>query len=183
MVRTFSVVVALIAACTLAGCGGTTDAGPPPSPSASPIASSPSPTAPALPDAARANTKAGAVAFVRHYVDLINHAQATGDVGALAAVEDNRCSSCRSVRRNLKALYESGGSIDAGEWRVAGEPHIVPDPDIKGFTVEVAIRTTDQTVHDGRGHIKHVDGGTNVLTFLMSHRQATWKVAQWSRAL
>src|SRR4051794_697515 len=103
---------AVVLLLALAGCGGDPKADPSPSPSvpsASPVSTTPAP--PALPEAAKANTKAGAIAFVKYYVQLINHAQATGDVAALAAVEDPGCSSCASGRRLLKKIYESGGHI------------------------------------------------------------------------
>lgn len=189
MVRTFAVgaVVAVgLLGGSLSGCGGTTDAGPPPSPSATPSTSpsaSPSPTAPVMPDAARENTKAGAVAFVRHYVDLINHAQATGDTKALAAVEDSRCRSCQSVRRHLRELYAGGGSIRSGDWRVGAPPRVSRNADIHGFTVEVLIRTSDQTVDDGSGHLKHVRGGANILNVFVERAEGSWKVGQWWRAV
>ncbi|HET9499371.1 MAG TPA: hypothetical protein VFO98_03835, partial [Marmoricola sp.] len=54
-----------------AACGGDPSSSPSPSPSVSPSPSpsSTAPTPPPLPDAARKDTKAGAVAFVRHYVE------------------------------------------------------------------------------------------------------------------
>ncbi len=60
----------------LAGCGGSPAPKPLPAPRPS---SSPSPTttpaaAPAMPEAAKAKTRAGAIAFARHYVELINYA-------------------------------------------------------------------------------------------------------------
>lgn len=182
MVRTFAVGVVLLAVGVLSGCGGTTDAGPPPAPATTPSASA-TPPPPAMPDAARQHTKAGAVAFVRHYVDLINHAQATGETQALKAVEDPQCLSCRSVRSHLRALYARGGSITSGAWQVASAPHVSPNPDIQGFTVEALIRTSAQIINDGSGHVKRVRGGSNILTFLVKRFGRSWRVSQWSRAV
>jgi len=85
--RRFVVGAALVL--LVAGCGGDPKADPSPSTSPAPsISSTPTPSPPTLPDAAKANTKAGAIAFVKYYVELVNHAQATGDVGKLQSVED-----------------------------------------------------------------------------------------------
>ena len=61
---------------TLGACGGSPRADPSPTPATTSAAATetPTPTPPAMPAAARADTKAGAIAFVRHYVDLINYA-------------------------------------------------------------------------------------------------------------
>ncbi len=81
--RRVAVGAALVLA--LAGCGGDPKADPPPSTTPTPTVSpSPSatPTVPALPEAAKANTKAGAIAFVKYYVGLINHAASDRRHGA-----------------------------------------------------------------------------------------------------
>ncbi len=78
----------------LGGCGEESPKPKPlPKPSESPSASA-SPTPPAMPAAAKNQSKAGAIAFARHYVDVINYAQSTGDLEALQAVEDKACKSC-----------------------------------------------------------------------------------------
>ena len=73
----------------LAGCQGNPEPAPLPSPTTSP-SPSPSPSVasapPVLPNEARGTSAASARAFVRHYVDLVNHAMATGDVEGLSAV-------------------------------------------------------------------------------------------------
>src|SRR6188472_1118800 len=81
----------------LAGCGGSPEPKPPPKtePSTSP---SPSATPPVMPAAAKEKTKAGAIAFVRHYIGLINYTQATGSTAELAQSETSDCNTCRQSR-------------------------------------------------------------------------------------
>src|SRR5689334_7529083 len=112
-------VVGACLAVALVGCGGDPEADPSPSPS-SPSSSSTTPAPRVMPEAAKANTKAGAVAFAKYCIALINHAQATGDVEALAAVEDPDCKSCSKVRHSVTRIYGAGGSIAGGTWR----PHM-----------------------------------------------------------
>src|SRR4051812_44399939 len=111
---------AVVLVLALAGCGADPKADPSPSPStttASPVSTTPAP--PVLPEAAKANTKAGAIAFVKYYVELINHAQATGDVGPLAAVEDPGCESCAKGRAYISRIYGGGGHVSGGSWLVS----------------------------------------------------------------
>ena len=85
-------IVAVVLALAVAGCGGDPKADPSPTPSTSPVSTSPS--APGMPQAAKENTKAGAIAFARHLVVLVNYSQSTGDVSSLAAVAGEACESC-----------------------------------------------------------------------------------------
>jgi Family of unknown function (DUF6318) len=177
---TRALVGAVALALALAGCGGDPKADPSPTPSSpatSPVSTTPS--APALPDEAKANTKAGAIAFVRYYIALINHAQATGDVDALAAVEDPGCRSCISARQTLGDIYQSGGHIEGGalDASIGGAS---PRPDLKGWTVIVTARFGPQDVvrSDGATHLK---GGRSLITFVVRHSEESWTVLQWSR--
>lgn len=185
--RTFAVgaVVAVgLLGGSLSGCGGTTDAGPPPSPSATPSTSpsaSPSPTAPVMPDAARENTKAGAVAFVRHYVDLINHAQATGDTKALAAVEDRGCDSCRSGRRYLDSVYENG-RITGGAWSLSTVLGTVRNPATDGYNVDVVVRFGPQVIHRKGKPDQRLRGGRLAMTVFTARLGHEWCVREWTRA-
>lgn len=133
-----------------------------------------------MPAAAKANTKAGAIAFVRYYVELINHAQATGDVSALAEVEDPGCKSCTSVRRGVTDIYGSGGHIDGGAWSA----HIRTAslrPDVSGWTVFADVGFGPQTVVNGSKSTS-LDGGHSPMTFVVQSVGEQWRVLRWSRA-
>ena len=69
----------------LSGCGGDSpEPKPLPKDSKSSPSASPSATPPEMPAAAKKKTKAGAIAFVRHYVELINYAGRSGEPRPLA---------------------------------------------------------------------------------------------------
>lgn len=76
----------------------------------------PTPTAPAVPAAATKNTDAGAEAFARYWVKVLNYAQRTGDVGALDAISDSRCTGCTGAIKTISNAYQSGGGISGGDW-------------------------------------------------------------------
>lgn len=128
--------VAAFGAVLLAGCsGGTSSADPTdlpnvepsssapatssdsPSPTTSSRASSPASTtksaqpngdagAPGVPAAARKHTKAGAEAFARHYVDVINETGVHPKTGKLEPLATEGCKSCHNYAGNVSYLVK-----------------------------------------------------------------------------
>jgi hypothetical protein len=136
-----------------------------------------------MPDAAKANTKAGAVAFVKYYVQLINHAQATGDVAELATSEAPTCSSCEDGRKYLSQVYESGGHIDGGSLKIR-VLDALPNQSIKGWTIDAKLRFGSQTVTQPSATptVQHLSGGAVPVTVLVSRHADGWSVYEWTRA-
>ncbi|MCW2836497.1 MAG: hypothetical protein JWQ15_611, partial [Marmoricola sp.] len=92
----------------LTGCGGAPAPEPLPKPSGStsPSASaSATPGAPVMPAAARAKTKAGAEAFVRHYVDVLNYAGLSGDTQPLRRLHISICTRCEAIADGIAQTY------------------------------------------------------------------------------
>ena len=50
---------------------------------------------------------AGASAFARHYWELVNYTQATGDVSALDDVAADGCESCTALLARVRDVYQS----------------------------------------------------------------------------
>jgi hypothetical protein len=171
-----SVFVAMAALVVLAGCGGDPKADPSPSPSTAPVSTTPSPTAPVMPAAASENTKAGAIAFVRYYIELINHAQATGDIGRLKEVEDPGCKSCTNGRNYLAMIYGDGGHISGGVWTVQSA---TAQRSGENWAVTVKGRFAPSDVFASPGSpAKHARGGQTLTNFVV-WRANDWKVRTW----
>ena len=167
--------------CALAGCGGADPAASDP-PSVSPSPSPTGPTAPALPRAARQHTKAGAIAFVRHYIDLINYAQASGDVAVVSSASVAGCSSCNSTNRYLHRLHASGGQLVGGRTAIR-EVLDALSPTLYGdYVIDLAITIKPSVEIKGDGHRHRYKGGRNVLSVFPKWTHGKWKVAQWTRA-
>jgi len=168
--------VALLLA--LAACGGDPKADPSPTPS-TPVSTAPSPTAsaPVMPAEASANTKAGAIAFVRYYVELINHLQHYGDDVALRQVSLPTCRSCNSVVRAAKAIYDNGGHVEGGEWRITDIGASQPTATL--WEVAIKGRLAASKVVDGPTSVPTAGSGglANARFFLIFDQN--WKVAQW----
>lgn len=114
---------AVLAPLVLAGCGG--DDPEPRLPSAAPSSSTPSaspvstPTEePTLPPEAKGNDEAAAEAFVRYYYDVVNYAQATGEVKTLRSLSLPSCDACAGGADYLHEMYRHGGSQEGGAYTV-----------------------------------------------------------------
>lgn len=121
--RSSRVVALVLIGAMLAGCsGGEADEPADPLSSSTPSSSDatpaddPSSDVPELPDVAQENTLAGAEAFIRHYIELLNYASHTGDTDALEAVSDQDCAGCSHYADLYKETYSRGGFYKKGEW-------------------------------------------------------------------
>ena len=107
------------------------------------------PTEPELPDAATKATEAGARAFIAYYWDLINYAQATGDVKGLKRVSAPSCEGCNAGIDGVRDHYRSGGRVIGGAHRIAVESLAelsTSSGDADGFHGVVRASHDDQTI-------------------------------------
>jgi len=159
------VVVPLFA---LASCGGDPHKPPPYTPSPTPTEStSPTPTgpvAPTLPTAAKKHTRAGAEAYVRYYVDVLNHATATVDPPTLAKVTPKDCDGCQNILETLQGYADSDSVVKGGKWTVnssgRGYPHAGSE-----YSFVTTIDIAKQTITDGNGKTTKYPGGHPNFTF------------------
>ena len=111
----------------VAGCDGEED---PPNPSP-PSSSTPSsatssetvvvtsgPVEPVPPPETVEDSKAGAEAFVRYYWDVVNFATKSGETEALSRLDQPSCDTCRAGIAGVKRVYDAGGEIVGGKYRV-----------------------------------------------------------------
>ncbi|WP_430297189.1 DUF6318 family protein [Sinomonas sp. B1-1] len=126
----------------VSGCGGGATAGPSPTggPSSEAATADPRPTpasstaparnvpVPALPEAAKQNTREGFEAFVRHYIDLLDYAYQTGDTKPALAVADPGCNMCNTITKDASTIsvqsWLVGGRLQASEISVDASPDI-----------------------------------------------------------
>jgi hypothetical protein len=178
----------------LAGCGGDDEIEPkmPDSSSAASTstAESPSPSEPVepvepveptLPSEAEGDDAAAAEAFVRHYYDYVNYAQATGDTKGLRRLALPSCAPCEGGASTIEQIYRSGGTIEDGEHSVR---HSRAEKgggaaDVRSYFVQVKVHNTEQLV---RGAQSDLDGAypaaTLKLVFHVLHDRG-WRIAGW----
>ncbi|WP_435771855.1 DUF6318 family protein [Nocardioides sp. SYSU DS0651] len=111
--------LALAAALVLAGCADDGEPAEPEStwtPTSTPEAPSTSPAAAdSLTDPPKDETPRQ---FIRRWVALGNHIQRTGDPAPYLAVAGPDCTSCRDFAKQVKQIYDNGGSIETEGERI-----------------------------------------------------------------
>lgn len=156
-----------------------------PTPSASVTATPTSPPSsgngePLAPQELSRSDAAGAKAFVEYYWDLVDFAQASGDVDALASVSLPSCEACEGGMASIEKTYDQGGSIEGGEATVrelSAKP--VQRGDDVVFEVQVRVVTTRQQVRvPGKKPSTYPPGDTR-LQFIVEQVDGAWKVGRW----
>lgn len=173
MSRVFALLVVLL---MLSGCGGD----PPP---AAPGRPSPSPTAaavPVMPEKATEDSKAGAIAFVQHYVQLLNYAQSTGDTVPLIAISGSGCKSCTRVRGAIDEIYASGGRIKGGNLELEIDLAFAK-PDIDGWSIFGVVRFEPSTVLQGERSPQQLKGGSGPVTYYVRLAERGPEMIRWTR--
>lgn len=97
----------------VAGCSDPEPREPKPTASATPTVA-----APTMPAQAKEDSPEGAAAFVDHYIEVLNHASATGDVDELSRLSDPDCDGCQSYIQLYRDTYANGGFFKDSDWTV-----------------------------------------------------------------
>ena len=88
----------------------------PDSPKAKPTATAtPSQSqAPKMPALARENSEAGAEAFVRHFIEVLNDSQWDGETQAVLDLSAPTCTNCHNMAEAIQDIKNAGGSFEGG---------------------------------------------------------------------
>lgn len=174
----------MVVALLLAACQGNPEPPPldgtPTSPSPS-RTTSPTVAAPSLPPEAEGTSPTAAKAFVRHYVDLVNYAMATGDTGPMQAASAPNCESCAGVEVRIRGVYEAGGSIESNGWQVRSLALVPLQPRNRPM-VDAGIEMSPQLVRqNAKAEPERFKGGRLPTTFFLAYNEAGWIVIDWER--
>ncbi len=180
MSRLHWLVSATVAVLLVSGCSGDEPAaGPRPAsspPGTTPVTTtSPTPSPPELPARAQENTKAGAVAFAHHFIELVNFASASGDARGVLSGSTGQCAACEEIAKFIRVVYRDGGEIRGGDWRPLSYSVI---PSGQGqWLIAVEIRAEKQTYRlSGDGPPKMRTGGRYTISLYMTWRPTGWHV-------
>ncbi|MFC5177909.1 DUF6318 family protein [Nocardioides taihuensis] len=102
----------------LATSGCSDDPQPRVEPTADSPAPSPSETTSAEPAAWEVKSKAGAVAFAQHWIDLFNSMLDSGDPEAFLKASHSKCGICQDFAERIEGIHSSGGFYEGDDWRV-----------------------------------------------------------------
>jgi hypothetical protein len=169
----------------LAGCSGDEPTAGPPKPAEPPTSpvttTSPTPAPPVLPAAARENSKAGAVAFARHFVEVVNFSTVFGNTDRLNRTSLRSCVSCRNIAEAIADVYGAGGHVKGGELTVTGFSVLPSARDM--WTVGIEVKTDRQLIQSSaNSKPRFVKGGSYSLTLDVRRIGEAWRIARMERA-
>lgn len=72
---------------------------------------------PEMPDAAKGTDEDAAIAFAKHYIDVLAYAANTGDTDYLREISDPDCQGCNEYIELYEETYENGGFYRREAWR------------------------------------------------------------------
>jgi hypothetical protein len=160
-----------------------------PSPTVSVTETPTGPLEPVMPEAAKKPTKAGAVAFVKHYWATVHYAQFTGETQQLTALASESCELCTGGRDSLRKLHDRGGRIVGEAARVVRPQASVVEHRPGGTKVLIAhvrhqvdVPRTVEFYGKGDPRNKVWPAGRRRNLFLMAWEDdaSTWQLSQWT---
>lgn len=129
-------VACVLAGMTLAACNGDPPAAsstpPTDTQSATTTADDPGdgqPSPPAMPALAREHTIAGAKAFVKYYVDVLNYSYLNTTSEILDPLSPRPCTTCRAFVEAVDSMERHGGGQTGGEWTTTKIHLLAKSPD------------------------------------------------------
>ena len=173
-------VVLMAVALVVPGCSGGDD--PPPPLKSSPVTSqtttaTTSTAAPnGIPPAARAHTPAGAVAFVRYFIDRVNYAWTAPEVGVISGLGEPGCLSCKSMEGTAQDLKLKGHRYRADPVTATQIRPASSAPNGQQYVVaEMHQHRTD--IIDAQGQIISTDADKRFTTTIaLVWREGSWRV-------
>ena len=140
-----------------------------------------SPVEPTMPPGAQGTDAAAAEAFVKFYWEMVNYAQATGDLSGLKSLASEACAACRAGTDYLDRVFGSDGIIEGGvaSVRVTSSGFIRDGADSDAVVV-FDVRTTRQTVdYPGTRDDEVFPGGKTRLTAILDPEPGGWLMQSW----
>lgn len=172
-------VVVVSSVLALAGCGSDPEPKVPDESPSSAASASPAPAEPTLPPAAVEDSKEGAIAFVEHYIELLNYASDTGDVEALQAASADSCEGCATYVDLYEATYANGGYIRDSGWTVKRSGAERHSGDLVVF---IRVSAPDGLYRESSSEPERKgSGGTFDLVMIPEHSNHGWRLKSLER--
>ena len=164
----------------LAGCDSNQPAtAPPPVPTSTSTSTTAPPDddngPPALPGPARDKTAAGAKAFVRYYVELLNHSVTHNSIIGMRAAQAPGCTVCERFVSSIRKNARNGGSQTGGEWTVKATS-VIGDLD-RPIVVTRVIVSPGQVVARSGEAPRTIQRHSSTFQFMLTRwRELSWRV-------
>ena len=71
---------------------------------------------PEMPDAAKGTDEDAAIAFAKHYIDVLSYSARSGDTDYLRTLSSDSCEGCLDYINLYEQVYKDGGYFKRGDW-------------------------------------------------------------------
>lgn len=139
----------------------------------------PAPTAPAMPEIAQDESAAGAEAFVRHYIDVLNYAAVTGETEELKQLAHDDCEGCRAYEKTFDEIYAADGFIRGAEWEITAVEQEQLETHVDVFVnIDIAEGTFKTTGDDSE---ERSGTDADLLRFSVQRADDSWNIIKFVR--
>lgn len=142
------------------------------------------PPVPTIPAEAAEDSKQGAEAFVRYYIQLLSHGYSYGEVEDLRAVTLDSCEMCLEYADAYAETAQKGGQIVDGDatWQI-GDLIVVNHEPGKGARVGVNVTIGKHTLTESADAtpIERPESRF-IFTFILSRQEESWAVELMTQA-
>lgn len=126
-----------------------------------------------MPAEAKGTSRKAAVAFVRHYVEMLNHAASGGSTDWLAE-RSPECTACSAIVKLIDEVYARRGRIVTNGWSVEAAQLLRTG---SGPTqVRIMVESTPQVFRVPGEKPQRFSGGPSVKTFTLESSKRGWQV-------
>ncbi len=139
------------------------------------------PVEPTMPAAAQGTDTASAEAFVKFYWEMVNYAQATGDLDGLESMTDQSCTACRGGLEALEKIFAHDGTVTGGVNSLSATRtgHLQNDDRL---TVWFELSTTRQSIDYAGDRRDEVYRAAKVkLMAVLRRDNARWVIEYWGK--
>jgi hypothetical protein len=171
-------VAAVLAGLLASGCGGSPEPGQLPAPerSSTPSASA-KPAPPVMPKAAKAKTRAGAIAFARLFMATLNYAGGNGETQPLRRLFIGECTRCEAIADGIEQTYRQGGYFLGGEWSPTRFKLYSIQNDVAVLDAFVTYEAQTWVKKSGAKPIRYGQSRNNLKAFNLRWQGGAWHVS------
>jgi hypothetical protein len=129
-----------------------------------------------MPPLAREKSRAGAKAFVRHYIDVINYSWTSLRTARLASLGAADCADCDAIVTRIDEVEKAGGYKRGAKWHATAMT-VIATQGIQDPIVQVLVKIDQGKFLDHKGGtVQAIDATQTYMDFELTRRARMWAV-------
>lgn len=132
---------------------------------------------PTPPPSLAQRTRGAALEFAQYAVDVLNHAQATGDVEPLQHISFWACRGCNGRIDDLRLVYGQGGFVHGGAWSVLSSSALSEGRE--SWRASLTVHASRQRLkRSAESQVEFVAGGRHRVDMSVARTDAGWLITR-----